>query len=116
MPVLGQPGNAFHLRLVQNQQHEHIVGYFPFARDSLKACWFEPESRIEVWVPHNHNKWAARVLEVLVPSLDQFATDTFALVFWKHGHGTQSGASHLATYRQRAVHDVTDHWTTQCRD
>jgi hypothetical protein len=59
MPVVGQSGNTFHFRLVQNQQHEHVIGDVPFALDSVFAGGSESESGILVHVSYNNDKWAA---------------------------------------------------------
>ena len=99
MLVLGQPANTLHFRLVQNQQHKHVVGYFPFAPDSMSAGGPKPESGVVVCLPHNNDEWAARVLEFPVSHFDQFAADTLALVFRKHCHGAQSRPRSLATHR-----------------
>ena len=98
MPVIGQPRNALHFSRVQNQQHEHVVRYFPFAFDSMSAGGPKPKSGVIVCVPHNDDEWAARILEFSVSRFDQSAADTPALVFRKHCHGAQSCARHVATH------------------
>src|SRR5262249_12653998 len=84
MPILGQTSNTLHFRLIQHQHHKHVVGPFPFAFDSMSAGGAEPESGVEVSVPHNDDERAARVLEFAVSRFDQFAADTLALVLRKH--------------------------------
>ena len=116
MPVLNQPGNPRHLRLVQNQHHEHVVGDIPFARNSTSAGRPEPEAWVERRVPDNDDERAARVSEFLVSRFDQHAADTLALVFRKHGHGPKRCPSDVASHEERAVHDVPDHSAIQCRD
>src|SRR5438045_2914189 len=107
VPIRCQPGNRLHFRLVQNQQHKDIIGDIPFALDSMLAGGSESESGIVVRVSHNNDKWAARILEFLVPRFDQFTPDSLALVFRKYCHRAQCGARNVATDRQRTVHDVT---------
>ncbi|MGH8285230.1 MAG: hypothetical protein ACRETT_05635, partial [Steroidobacteraceae bacterium] len=63
MPVPGQAGNTLYFRLIQNQQHEYVVRYFPFALYSMGAGGSEPESGVIVCVPYNDDEWAASVLE-----------------------------------------------------
>ena len=44
MPVLGEAGNTLHFLLIQNQQQKDVVGYFPFALDSMSAGGPEAKS------------------------------------------------------------------------
>ena len=44
MPVLGQTRNTLHFLLIQNQQQKDVVGYFPFALDSMSAGGPEAKS------------------------------------------------------------------------
>ena len=99
MPVIGQPGNTLQFPRVQNQQHEHVVRYLPFAFDSMSAGGAKPKSWVVVCVPYNDDEWAARILEFPVSRFDQSAADTLALVFRKHCHGAQSCARNVATHR-----------------
>jgi len=88
MSVLGQAGNALHLCLVQNQQHEGIVRNVPFALDSIFAGGSESESGIVVRVAYNNDEWATCILQFPIACFNQFASNSLALVFWKHCHGT----------------------------
>jgi hypothetical protein len=87
VPVRCQPGNTLHFRLVENQQHEDVIGDIPLALDSMIAGGSESESGIVVGVAHNNNKWAARVLEFSITRFDQFTPDSLALAFWKYAIG-----------------------------
>src|SRR2546430_14420676 len=107
MPVLGQTGNTLHFLLIQNQQHKDVVGYFPFALDSMRAGGPEAKSGVIVRVAKNDDEWAASVLEFPVSRFDQFAADALALVFRKHRHRAESHSRYVATHGQRAVHNVT---------
>jgi len=99
MPVPSQPGNSLHFRAVQNQQHEDVIGDIPFALDSMTAGGFESESGIVIRVADNNNKWAARILEFLVPRFDQLTPDPLALAFRKYCHRAQCRTCNVATYR-----------------
>ena len=79
MAVLGQPGNALHFLLVQNQQHKHLRRYFPFALDSMSAGGPETKSGVIVRVPQNDDEWAAGVLEFPVSPRTQAENDCMSL-------------------------------------
>ena len=49
MPILGQRGKSLHFRLFQDQQHEDVIGHFPFAPDSV--CAGGPEAKSGVNLP-----------------------------------------------------------------
>src|SRR5438270_3890896 len=99
VPVGCQPRNTLHFRLVQNQQHEDVIGDVPFAPDSMLSGGSESEPGIVVRVSHNNYKWAARILEFPVPSLDQFTPDSLALAFREYCHRAQCRTRNVATDR-----------------
>jgi hypothetical protein len=74
--------------MIQNQQHKHILGYFPFALDSMIAGGHEPESGVIVRVAEDDDEWETLILDCPVSRFDQSAADTLALVFRKHCCGT----------------------------
>lgn len=110
-----QPGNPLHLSIIENQQHEHVVGHFPFAPDSMIARGCEAESWIEVRVADKNDEWAARLFESSVSNPNQPAADALPLVFRKYCHRAQRCSRH-GTDRHGAVDDVTNHVTIQYRD
>jgi hypothetical protein len=114
--VPGQPGNTAHSVIVQDQQHECIIGYFPLARDSMAACGLEPESRVKVGVTENNDKRKTQLLDFQISRFDQFAANTLPLVMRNHCHGTQGSARNLARHSYRAVHDMADYPAIKRRD
>jgi hypothetical protein len=49
--VLGQPGNTLHFRLIQDQQHEDIIGHLPLAPNSMRDRRAEAKSWVIGPVP-----------------------------------------------------------------
>src|SRR5207249_6456029 len=89
-PVLGEPRNSMHFWRVQNRDHERVIGYVPFARDSELPGRAEPESWIEVRMPDDDDEWVSRLLEFPVARFNELAPDTLALVCGQHRHRTQA--------------------------
>ena len=79
MSIFCQAGNTLHFCLVQNQQHEDVIGAVPFAFDSILAGRFESKSGIVIGVSDNNDKWATGSLEIPIPRFDQFSPDSLAL-------------------------------------
>src|SRR4030095_15651089 len=112
---LANPETPCIFRLVQHQQHEHVIRYSPFALDAIHARWPEPKSGVIVSMPQNDDEWAIVVLEFFVAGFNQLATDTLTLIFRDHSHRAQSCSRNHAADSYRAIHNVTDDATIHCR-
>jgi hypothetical protein len=117
MSIPGQSGDTLHLRLVQDQHHEDIIGNFPFALDFILARRSESESRIVLCVAHDNDEWIACIFDFPIPRFDQFSANSpVAGIPALRPSDPKATPLTLSATGERAVHDMSRHLTVHCRN